>query len=133
MPSKKICKVYIAGAICPYDSEHPVEGYWQNIVRGVLASLEVLEAGGGKIYPYCPFLDFVYYIVGIPHGIKVNERLLKEQDFPWLEVCDALLVLPRYRKSKGVKEEIEKAREFNIPVFYNLDDLIKYAEEEKKE
>ena len=121
----KIKRIYVAGAIRPYATEHPVEGYWSNIRRGIRAALEVLEAG---FYPYCPFLDYSYYIFEPVNGLKVTEKLLKGQDFPWLEICDAVLVLPRYRKSEGTKAEIERARECKIPVFYNLDDLINHAE-----
>jgi len=122
----KIKKVYVAGAISPYPSEHPVEGYWENIRRGIQESLIVAEAG---FYPYCPFLDFLFYLMQ-PNGIKVTEKLLKRLDYPWLESSDAVLVLSKYRKSEGTKAEIARARELAIPVFYSLDDLIS-SEEDK--
>jgi hypothetical protein len=34
------------------------------------------------------------------------------------------LVIPGWRSSKGICAEIEKAKEFKIPIFYSLADLI---------
>jgi hypothetical protein len=45
-------------------------------------------------------------------------------DFYWLSKCDCLLRLPG--KSKGADLEIEYAKNNNIPVFYSIDDLIKW-------
>ncbi len=125
----KIKTIYIAGAITPYPDRNPVEDYWDNIRRGIHESLMVVEAG---FYPFCPFLDFLFYLMP-PNSIKVSEKLLKKLDFPWLERCDALLVLSKYRKSQGTKDEIARARELKIPVFYSLDDLIAYTEDTKNE
>jgi hypothetical protein len=35
-----------------------------------------------------------------------------------------MLVLPGWRNSRGTLDEIEKAKEFKIPIFYSLEDLI---------
>ena len=46
----------------------------------------------------------------------------------WLEKCDAILVMPKYRKSEGTKAEIERAKELDMPIFYRLEDLEDYEE-----
>lgn len=46
---------------------------------------------------------------------------------PWVTVADAVLRLPGY--SKGADEEVELARELNIPVFYEEVSLRVFASE----
>ena len=128
--SDVISRVYVAGAISPYPTDPPVEGYWENIKRGVVETKRVIQAG---FFPFCPFLDFLFYLTEDPEDFKMTESLMKRLDFPWLEACDAVLVLKKYRKSEGTKAEIKRAKELRIPVFYSLESLIEYAEVENGE
>lgn len=122
----KIKKVYVAGAITPYPSEHPVFGFLGNIKRGVRASLEVLLAG---LVPFSPFLDFQYcfYLRG---NESITEKMIKDLSMEWLKVSDAVLVLPKWKKSGGTKAEIAIAKDLGMPIFYNLEDIIDYNLEE---
>lgn len=120
----KIKRVYIAGAITPYPTEHPVLGFLGNIRRGVRASLDVLLAG---YVPFSPFLDFQYWFY-LRDSENITEKMIKDLSMSWLEVSDAVLVLPKWRKSDGTKAEIARAKELNIPVFYNLEDMQDYEE-----
>ena len=43
----------------------------------------------------------------------------------WLEVCDVLLVLPGWEHSVGTKKEIKRAKELKIPIFYDINNLMK--------
>jgi hypothetical protein len=43
----------------------------------------------------------------------------------WLQVSDALLVLPNSEDSKGTQAEVELARELGIPVYYDIVELRK--------
>ena len=115
-----IKKIYIAGAITPYPSEHPVLGFLGNIKRGTRKAVEVLLAG---YIPFCPFIDFLYFFQ-LRNGENITEKMIKELSMVWLESCDAVLVLPKYRKSSGTLAEITRAKELEIPVFYSLEDLI---------
>jgi len=121
-------KIYIAGAITPYDTDPPVSGYWGNIRRGIRMGIELMFAG---FTPYNLFLDFFYYPL-LRNGENLTENMLKKVDFPWLESCDAVLVLSKYRKSEGTKAEITRAKEIGIPVFYSLDDLMDYDSEKEE-
>ena len=123
----KINLVYCAGAISPYPTDPPVEGYWENIKRGMYEAKRVIQAG---FFPYVPFLDFTYYLSPDPPEFKMTESLMKRLDLPWLAVCDAVLVLKKYRKSEGTKAEIAKAKELGIPVFYSLEALVEFDEME---
>ena len=123
----KIQRVYVAGAITPYPSEHPVLGFLGNIKRGVRASLDVLLAG---LVPFSPFLDFQYWFY-LRNGENITEKMIKDLSMTWLEVSDCVLVLPKWRKSSGTKLEIARAKELDIPVFYNLEDIIDHNGEIK--
>lgn len=120
-----IKRVYCAGAITPYPTEHPVLGFLGNIKRGIRTSLEVLLAG---YVPFSPFLDYQYWFF-LRDSENITEKMIKDLSMAWLEVSDAVLVLPKYRKSGGTKAEIERAKELKIPVFYNLEDLQDHEEE----
>ena len=122
---KKIKRTYVAGAITPYPSEHPVFGFLGNIARGVRASLVLLLKGYS---PFCPFLDFQYWFY-LREGENITEKMIKDLSMAWLDVSDAVLVLPKYRKSAGTKIEITRAKELDIPVFYSIEDMIDYEEE----
>ena len=119
-------RVYVAGAITPYPSEHPVFGFLKNISRGIRGAVECVLAG---FAPFCPFLDHQYWS-HLRNGENITEDIIKECSMAWLEVSEAVLVLPRYRKSKGTLAEIARARELKIPVFYNLEALQDYEESE---
>ena len=119
MPIKYI---YVAGAITPYPTEHPVLGFLCNIKRGLRASIQLILNG---YTPFCPFLDFIYFLL-LQNGEKITEKMIKEVSMNWLEKCDAIVVLPRYRKSEGTLAEIARAKEINIPVFYSMEDLFDY-------
>lgn len=121
-------RIYVAGAITPYGSEHPVFGFLGNIARGIRASLDLLLKG---FAPFCPFLDFQYWFF-MRNGENITEKMIKELSMAWLEVCDAVLVLSKYRKSQGTLAEIQRARELDIPIFYSLDDLIDANEEQEE-
>lgn len=122
MEKKKIKTLYIAGAITPYPSEHPVLGFLGNIKRGTRTAVEVILAG---FIPFCPFIDFLYFFQ-LQNGENITEKMIKDISMTWLEKSDALLILPKWRKSGGTKAEIVRAKELGIPVFFNLEDIIDY-------
>ena len=120
MEERKVKTLYIGGAITPYKSEHPVLGFLGNIKRGTRAAVEALLAG---FVPFCPFIDFLYFFQ-LQNGENITEKMIKDLSMTWLEKCDGMLVLPKWRKSDGTKAEIARAKELDIPVFYNLEDII---------
>lgn len=121
----KIRTCYIAGAITPYPSEHPVLGFLGNIKRGTRMAVKTLLAG---YVPFCPFIDFLYFFQ-LRDGENITEKMIKDLSLTWLEKCDSVLVLPKYRKSRGTLAEIARAKELDIPIFYSLEDMIDFEEE----
>lgn len=118
----KIKRVYVAGTISPTrKDEHPVVQILNNIRKGQRASLEIFLLG---FTPFCPFLDYQYWFQ-LREGEEITEKMIKALSMDWLEVSDAVLVTHPYRASRGTIAEIERARELDIPVFYNVDDLIR--------
>lgn len=127
--NKSIKYIYTAGAINPYPSQRPALGFLANIRLGLRASIQLILNG---YIPFCPFLDFIYFLL-LQNGEKITEKMIKDISMSWLEKCDAILVLPRYKKSKGTLAEIARAKELNIPVFYSREALDEYREKLRKE
>lgn len=108
-------RIYVAG---PYSASNIVK-VLDNIREGMRESLEVLLAGYS---PFVPWFDFHFQLM-----LRENETLSVEDYYEysiaWLDVSDAMLVLPGYETSKGTLKEIERANELSIPIFYSLEDL----------
>jgi len=112
-------RIYIAGAITPTNKKiNPVIEYGRN-VKSFLDVAAKLIANG--LAPFTPALDFLLLINDIP--LTVDD--FYELDFAFLEVCDAMYVIPNYENSEGVLNEIEFARKHHIPIYFNIDILIK--------
>jgi len=96
-----------------------------NMRRGMRRSTEVLLAGYA---PFCPWLDYQFTLM-----LREDENITLEQYYnysmAWLEVSDAVLVMPNSEKSKGTQAEIKRAYEIGIPVFYSMEELQKFTEE----
>lgn len=126
--SKAIKRVYVAGLLTP-------RGVWSNNLaidhlinqrKMIRAALEVLFAG---FDPFVPAFDHQFWMV-MQEGEVITEPMIKRYSKSWLEVCDAVLVLPGWRHSTGTKAEIKRAKELGIPIFTSLNALIKYAKEQ---
>ena len=111
-------RVYIAG---PYSSESVIGGL-NNIRNGLRAAAELMLLGYS---PYCPFADHLFCLQ-LRDGEKLEVKDYYNASLEWLYVSNAVLVLPGYEKSTGVKKEIEIALLNNIPVFYSLVDLMNH-------
>jgi hypothetical protein len=104
-------RVYVAGSY----SANSVIAVFDNIRNGIKASVSVLQLGYS---PFCPWLDFQF---------ALTEHITLEQYYrysmAWLEVSDAVLVLPDSEQSKGTQAEIERAKQLNIPIVYSFNEL----------
>ena len=109
-------RVYIAGA---FSSDNILQVF-ENMRLGMRASVKVLLSGYA---PFCPWLDYHFSLM-----IRDTEKLEVENYYnyslAWLEVSDALIVLPNWESSVGTKREIEVARKLGMPIFYNIDDFL---------
>lgn len=100
-------RVYVAG---PY-----TKGDVAVNVRKAIEAADLLLAFGYA--PFLPHLTHFWHLVcprPYEHWIKL--------DAAWVEVCDALYRLPG--ESEGADDEVEQARNLEIPVFYSFLDML---------
>jgi len=124
-------RVYVAGALshkpgtsAEEDAERGptkvVTDYIQNLAKMCQVSAKLREEG---FFPYMPGMDI---LLGLVAGTW-EEDMYREIGMAYLEVCEAVYVL---NITWGVNREIERAEEFNIPVFYSLGDLYAFRDRE---
>ena len=108
-------RVYVAGKYNGPD----VLSVLSNMRRGIDLSIQVIEIG---MAPFSPWLDFQF---GLQADIQMS--VYKECSMAWVSVCDALILVPGWENSNGVKAEIEEAKKHGIPVFTSIRDLTHYV------
>ena len=113
-------RVYVAGG---HSADNVIE-VLQNIGRGEEYASWIFSL---DMAPFCPWHDKDF-------AMKLwNEDLTVEQFYSysmaWLEVSDALFLVPGWEDSKGTLAEIERAKELNTPVFDDLMMLIRWRDE----
>jgi hypothetical protein len=108
---EKKFRCYVAGAL-----NSDACGYIQNMHRMVKVAREIRKLG---VSVYVPCNDF---LEGLVDGNFTYADYF-ENSQPWLEVSDFIFVCPGYEKSKGTAGEIDRAQEFNLPIFYTIDGL----------
>ena len=117
--SEKMKRIYIAGAIRSTD---PLQ-FLENIRRGMRLSSQAIIAGYAV---YSPFVDFNFFLQLHP-GERIPVEMIQAQSMAWLEVCDAVLVVPGWEKSQGTAAEIAVAHAEGIPVVFSLEELKCYS------
>jgi hypothetical protein len=112
-------RVYVAG---PYSGPDIIT-VLGNMRKGLKLSVRVLEAG---MAPFAPWLDYLYSFLA-----DISLDRYYKYSLAWLEASDAMLVqVEGAAASEGTQEEILRAIELRIPVFYNFDDLEKWKNEQ---
>lgn len=107
-------KVYIAGPLNALAID-----YLHNVHRMMTVAEEARLAGFSV---FVPALDM---LMGLKFGYEsYNDYFDNSQ--PWLEVADAVLLVPGYESSQGTKREMKLAKSKGIPVFESLGQLMKY-------
>ena len=104
-------RVYIAGAL-----NGMAVDYIKNIHRMIIWAEKVRALGYAV---YIPCLDF---LCGVVHGNWSYEQYFSMNQ-PWLEVSDAIFLVPGWERSIGTKKEIAMAAQRNIPVFESMIEL----------
>jgi len=104
-------RIYVGGA---YQSE-TVVGVLNNMRKGINLSFEILKLG---FAPFCPWLDYHFGLMG-----ELTDKEYKAYSMAWLEVSDAVLLVPDWENSSGVKAELERARQLAIPIVFSIDEL----------
>lgn len=100
-------RVYIAA---PYTKPDPAE----NTHKAMSMWFKLASLG---FAPFCPHLThFLHLMSPQPY------ELWLEQDAEWVKVCHAVYRMPG--ESPGADKEVKIAKEFGIPVFYSVTDLV---------
>ena len=87
-----------------------------NVKRQIDMANDLMDAG---FSPYVPLLSHFQHMAH-PRPYEDWTR----NDLIWLEVCDCVLRLDG--ESKGADMECAKAKNYNIPIFHNMEELKKY-------
>ena len=105
-------RVYVAGA---YSAGNVID-VLDNMRKGMRLSTEAMLAG---FAPFCPWLDYHFQLM-LREGETLSVKDYYEYSLAWLEVSDAVLLVPGWENSKGTIAEIERAELLGIPVFTDL-------------
>jgi hypothetical protein len=109
-------RIYVAGAY----SAPTVLQVLGNMRRGMQLAGEVLKAG---FAPFTPWFDYHYCLQD-----EIALETLYRYSLAWLEASDAVIVvLENADTSVGTQNEIMRAEELGIPVFWSLEDLKAWA------
>jgi len=109
-------RVYVAGRYSYVPEEQMNEKtvcILNNMRIGMRKCTELMLQGYA---PFCPWLDY-HYTLMLHNDEKINLQMYYDYSLAWLEVSDAVLLLPGWQESKGTQAEIKRAEELNIPVF----------------
>lgn len=123
---KTMHRIFISGAMNPTGpGNHAIE-YLANVRSGVAAANSLMLAG---FVPYCPMIDFQFFL-GLRDNEEIGVEVIKGCTMSFVEHwAEAVLVLPGWEKSCGVRAEVDVAVRCHIPVFYSKTDLVIYFEE----
>lgn len=103
--------IYISG---PYTGKTPEETI-ANVVEAEAMGVEVMKLGCVPLVPHTMTREWDRFGFSWEQFIEVDLELLSR--------CDAILMLPRWRDSKGAVIEHDSAKAEAIPIFYDLNDL----------
>jgi len=116
-------RIFISGPITPRGRRgdcggHPAVEYIFNIKDMILAANQLARKGWA---PFCPGVDFLNFLLSAP-----DEQLLERIwgiDLAWLEVSDAILMLPGWERSEGSRMEYSRAVELRMPIYLSVDSV----------
>lgn len=118
---KKPIKVYIAGPYTPTQGGGAIE-MLANMRHGIRAAIDLIHLG---FAPYCPWLDFMYWLACPEKKALTYDEIIK-LSLVYVEGNKAVLMLPRWKTSRGAIKERTHAIKCRIPVFYSKKALCKH-------
>jgi len=101
-------RIYVAGA---YSADNVID-VLGNMRRGIQIAAEILLAGYA---PFAPWLDYQFSLTDAGADLTVEDYY--RYSLAWLDVSDAVVIVPESQYSKGVRMEIERAGSLSIPVY----------------
>jgi hypothetical protein len=113
-------RVYVAG---PYSADNVLD-VLRNIGRGEKMAAILFREG---FAPFCPWHD-KSYVMDMPDRDFTVEQFY-DFSMAWLDVSEAVFLLPNWHKSKGTLSEVERAKELGLPFFHTLADIIRWRDE----
>lgn len=90
-----------------------------NIDKARKLAIEVWEAGFTALTPHLNTIHF-------ENDCQCTYEDFIDGDLELIKRCDCLLMLPEWDYSKGALMEHAEAKKLNKPIFYSLENLIKY-------
>jgi len=96
----------------------------ENIRIGIRAGTELLLAG---FAPFCAWLDHQYFFQ-LRDNEHIDEGHIKAYSIEWLGQCQAVLLLNGWWYSPGAQIEVSKAKEWGIPTFNSIEEIIEWRE-----
>lgn len=117
--------IFIAG---PYFGEGDSDKIEKNIREAEKYQIALANQGIGF---FCPHSHTEHF----EKKAKAPENFYRELDMIFLKrIADAILLIPGWEQSKGVKAEVEWAKKNNLKIFFpkspdNLEEIIKWARE----
>ena len=115
-------RVYIAG---PYTASTPT-GVDRNILVAREAMAALLRRGHT---PFCPHAMTARFERDFA---DIGEEEYLRIDLEWLDLCDAILLLPGWETSNGTLGEIERAQMLGLKICYGLDELSREGEHDEQ-
>ena len=112
---ERMKRIYIAG---PYSSTNVITVF-RNMRNGMRMATELILLGYAV---FCPWLDYNLFLQLGEHE-HIDLEVIQAHSMAWLEVSDAILILPNHHTSKGTLAEIARAKELGIPIYYSLEEL----------
>jgi hypothetical protein len=113
-----LIKIYVAGALSGTALQ-----YLENMRRMMSISVQFWLMG---MAPYCPCLDYQYFLMRPELEDRPGIDVFYKASLVWVDVSDAVLVLPNWENSRGTQEEMAQACKCNVPIFFKPSDLINY-------
>ncbi len=107
-------KVYVAGKL----NDMAVD-YLYNVHKMMTTAEEVRKAG------YSVFVPCIDLLMGIKFGYQDYHDYFNNSQ-PWIEVADAIFLVPGWETSSGTKKEIKLGWNKEIPIFNDLEEMNNY-------
>jgi nucleoside 2-deoxyribosyltransferase len=105
--------IYVAGPLSPKGDGNKALEYLSNVRHMTLVATLLIGHGWA---PFCPGIDFAYFLVGprIP-----TEAEIRAVSIEWLKRCDAMVLVGSWKLSKGCRAELGVAKKLKIPIYYS--------------